>query len=234
MHIEIVDHSLAFASALTKRSKTTKIVLHHSDSLNGTVETIHGYHKNTKGWAGIGYNFVVYKDGTVHKGRGWEYAGAHAAGSNAVSVGICFIGKYHDTDTVMPDAQFNSGVALVALAQEKYPAITEVAGHRDVQATACPGRYFPFGEMIAGNYRGIPTKTETEDEDMDVTRFKELYDEMIAQTHGDDPSEWAAEACEKAKAAGVFTGDGQGNYEWKEPLTREAFAIVLSRLGLLG
>ncbi len=45
-------------------------------------------------------------------------------------------------------------------------------------------------------------------------------------------SEWAEEATEAAKAAGVFVGDETGDYNWQGALTREAAAVVLHRLGL--
>lgn len=43
------------------------------------------------------------------------------------------------------------------------------------------------------------------------------------------PSE-AETACQWAVEKGLFIGDGKGNFNWKEPMTREQFAIVLHRL----
>ena len=54
-------------------------------------------------------------------------------------------------------------------------------------------------------------------------------DELVSVAGtGDNPSEWAKEATEKMKELGVFNGDGQGNFGWKQPITREAVAVVLS------
>ena len=47
---------------------------------------------------------------------------------------------------------------------------------------------------------------------------------------GDAPSEWAKQAAEWAKAQGIFSGDGAGNYGWQQPITREAVAQVLYNL----
>lgn len=44
---------------------------------------------------------------------------------------------------------------------------------------------------------------------------------------GDHPSDWAREAAEWAKQAGVFTGDSAGNFGWQQPITREAVAKLL-------
>ena len=40
----------------------------------------------------IGYHFVIYTSGTVATGRHLEEIGAHVAGSNARSIGICMVG----------------------------------------------------------------------------------------------------------------------------------------------
>lgn len=44
---------------------------------------------------------------------------------------------------------------------------------------------------------------------------------------GDVPSPWARTAAEWAKIQGIFNGDGQGNYGWQQPITREAVAVIL-------
>lgn len=47
------------------------------------------------------------------------------------------------------------------------------------------------------------------------------------------PADYAAAACGKAVAKGVFLGDGKGNYGWQDPVTRQDLCVVLDRLGLL-
>ena len=47
------------------------------------------------------------------------------------------------------------------------------------------------------------------------------------------PSEWARESCVKAVKAGIFHGDGDGNFRWKDGITREEMAVVLDNVGLL-
>lgn len=63
----------------------------------------------------------------------------------------------------------------------------------------------------------------TESEELDMTK-----EELVSVTGtGDNPSDWAREATEWAKANGILNGDGNGNYGWQQPITREAFATVL-------
>ena len=44
---------------------------------------------------------------------------------------------------------------------------------------------------------------------------------------GDQPSTWAREATAWAKENEIINGDGEGNYGWQQPITREALATVL-------
>ena len=96
---------------------------------------------------GIGYHMYVRKDGSIYEGRPVEYIGAHANGSNSDSIGICFEGKY-DEET-MPEAQLKAGKELVAYLKEKYN-ITKVQKHKEVSKTSCPGKNFPFDEIVNG------------------------------------------------------------------------------------
>ncbi len=64
---------------------------------------------------------------------------------------------------------------------------------------------------------------EYEGSELDMTK-EELM--SVANT-GDNPSDWAREATEWAKANGIINGDGLGNYGWQQPITREAFAVIL-------
>jgi len=159
--LRINDAALRFTRPLTKRTSTTAVVLHHRAG-EGDVESIHRQHL-ANGWAGIGYNFYIRYDGSVYEGRGWENIGAHAGSSNGYnkkSLGLCFEGNY-DTKADMPDAQYRAGVALIREALARYPAINEIVGHRDLAATACPGRHFPL-ERMAAEARGTAAKAADE------------------------------------------------------------------------
>ena len=43
---------------------------------------------------------------------------------------------------------------------------------------------------------------------------------------GDRPSDWARDATDYCKRKGIFCGDGEGNYGWQQPITREAVAQI--------
>lgn len=141
--INIIDAGLAFGP-LTKRTITDRIILHHAAG-NGSVETVHNYHKSL-GWSGIGYHYYVRKDGSIYRGRPEDTVGGHTSGYNYCSIGICAEGNF-EVD-VMSDAQRDAIRALVLDIRTRYPD-TQTIRHKDVAATACPGKNYPFDYISA-------------------------------------------------------------------------------------
>ena len=120
----------------------TEIIIHCSATLIGknyTVEDIDKWHK-AKGWKGIGYHYVIYLDGSVHKGRPEEEIGAHCKGHNSNSIGICYIGgldEFGEPEDTRTDKQKEALIVLLKALKAKYPATT-IHGHREFAAKACP------------------------------------------------------------------------------------------------
>lgn len=142
--LNIIQPNYKWAYGATRRTKTDYIVLHHVGAKGSFApEQIHAVHLK-KGWRGIGYNFYVRKDGTIYHGREENAAGGHTLNYNQVSIGICFEGNF-ETET-MPEAQLKAGKALLAYLRPKYPN-AKIVRHRDLNATACPGKNFPFAKM---------------------------------------------------------------------------------------
>ena len=126
------------------RSTTTALILHHAAAVTCTAQDVHRWHL-ANGWCGIGYHFLVRKDGSVYRGRPENWIGAHAKNSNSFSIGICFEGNY-ESETAMPAAQLKAGQELIAYLKGKYGSL-RLLKHKDVNATSCPGRFFPWNEM---------------------------------------------------------------------------------------
>lgn len=206
--MNIIEKDYDFAYTSNTRKVTSHIILHHAAAGVADPDMVHGWHL-ARGWAGIGYHFYIRKDGTVYRGRPEHWYGGHTTNMNYCSIGICFEGNFEVE--YMPDAQKRAGAELVAYLKDKYPGI-KVGKHREYNATACPGKNFPFDFIAAG------ATLEPEDDDAERCGL---------------PSTWAVSACNKAREKGVFRGDGKGNFNWQEPMTREAFCVVLDRLGLL-
>lgn len=144
--INIIQPNYVWNGTPLKRINTRYIILHHA-AADCTAMQTHLYHRDTKGWIGIGYNFFVAKDGGIYAGRPIDTTGAHCAGYNNMSVGICFAGNFEQEQ--MSEAQKKAGRKLVKYVKSFYPSVA-VKRHKDLGATACPGKYFPFDEIAGG------------------------------------------------------------------------------------
>ena len=128
------------------------------------VRSIYAYHVRHNGWNDIGYAFLVDRYGQIFEGRagGVEQAivGAHAQGFNTGSVGIALIGN-GSLEPITPAARSSlvqlltwrldlahldplARSSVTSRGNPRFPAGTTVAlrtisGHRDVDATGCPG-----------------------------------------------------------------------------------------------
>ena len=143
--MNIIQHNWAWAHALAQRSATEAIVLHHAAAKTASPEDVHRWHLHN-GWAGIGYHIYVRKDGSVHAGRPLWASGAHVLNRNSRTLGVCCEGDY-DTETDMPEAQLAALRAAIAYLKTQYPDAA-VKLHREYNATACPGRFFPVAAAL--------------------------------------------------------------------------------------
>ena len=139
MKTKIIEHELVWANELSLRSRTDLIIIHHTASrADITVEDIHQMHLS-QGWAGCGYNLVIYPDGSVHQGRPIDMIGAHCEGFNARSVGVNVTGNFEEIQPTQ--AQVGALVSLLSDLMHEYNIPPEqVTGHNAWNATACPGR----------------------------------------------------------------------------------------------
>lgn len=126
-----------------RREDIDAIVIHCSATRAGQdvrAADIDKWHKE-RGFAMIGYNYVIDLDGTVEVGRPLSRDGAHCntAGTsgrsyNRHSIGICYVGGLDKdgkpADTRTPE-QKRALRDLVYKLMYAYPNIVEVIGHRD-------------------------------------------------------------------------------------------------------
>lgn len=143
---------------MRRRRKTTHVVVHCSALPYGTAHGIRNYHMKDRGWADIGYHYVIGNgvvgreadydetvDGRVWIGRAEGLVGAHAVGLNSVSVGVCLVGV--DRFTVK---QMEMLIRLAADLRRRYGVPVEnVLGHRELVSGARQGKTCP-GFDVAG------------------------------------------------------------------------------------
>jgi len=115
-----------------------RIVVHHSASARDTlIATIDRWHRD-RGFAGIGYHYVIEGNGKLRQGRDLSKLGAHARGFNATSVGICVTGDNTNPSQQWSEKQVAMLRRVVDALELLFPgAIT--MGHRDLKNTLCPG-----------------------------------------------------------------------------------------------
>ena len=148
------EYNLKF-NDLTQPDDTSRIIIKHTGNPTDddlSAEQLHRSHQNL-GWAGVGYHFIVRKDGSIELGRPVECVGAHAEGFNYCSIGIHVCGNFDMAEPT--EAQINALPMLIADICEAYGLIASdsvVMGHRDLMATDCPGNnLYKQLDTIRGN-----------------------------------------------------------------------------------
>jgi N-acetyl-anhydromuramyl-L-alanine amidase AmpD len=187
--MDIIETNLQF-NGLRSRTSTSLIVLHHSASADVPAEEIHAWHL-ARGWAGIGYHFVIRHNGTIERGRPLESIGAHAGpGVNGHSIGICLAGDFNKAEP--STSQINSLIELITYLNTYYastaPEGLDIKLHREMAATECPGVLFP------------------------EEKIKQLLTSNSADNKGGNTLEdWKLKIMDDAKAAGLIQEEHQAD-----------------------
>jgi len=118
-------------------SKVTGRVWHHTATTGQSLNTVASFHINSRGWAAIGYHVGVGFDGKIYLLNSLDRASYHTAGHNARNVGVVLVGNFEKA--LVPEAMEKSIEKVREWLDEK--GIREDRLHRELGATACPGRY---------------------------------------------------------------------------------------------
>lgn len=139
------------------RTKTDYLVVHCSatppDMDIGAAE-IRRWHVENNGWRDIGYHFVIRRSGALEAGRAIDDVGAHVAGVNDRSIGVCLVGGVDASNKPADNftaAQRITLDAVLRMLVKAYPGAV-VRGHRDFANKACPS----FDAMEWAGSRGFP------------------------------------------------------------------------------
>jgi N-acetyl-anhydromuramyl-L-alanine amidase AmpD len=144
-----ITHELTWTpaqlSGMIPLKRVDFFVVHHTVSPpDTTIEQVDSWHKS-KGWIGAGYHFLIKGDGSIERGRPENMQGAHTIGYNDRSLGIALAGDFSKTPPT--EAQITSLTGLLLELRQKYHKAT-IAAHRHLQATECPGKLFPWDELL--------------------------------------------------------------------------------------
>jgi len=109
------------------------------------VRGIQRFHQGSRGWADIGYSFLVDDEGTIYEGRGWGVAGGHTNGWNSKSHAVCAI----LADGDRPTPQMLAALRWCHDEHDRRYGRGFHRSHREVNSTSCPGDIL-HGWMQAG------------------------------------------------------------------------------------
>ena len=144
----------------------TEVVVHwtaHFINQDIGAEEIHGQHK-TDGFKGIGYHYVIRKDGTIERGRPINKRGAHAKanGHNEFSIGVAFVGGYMVNSNIglanppygkesINDEQMSALKMFFNAFYKVWPG-GQAWGHNDTDPQNKPDPGFPVPEFVRSKF----------------------------------------------------------------------------------
>ena len=111
------------------------------------VAEIRRWHVEGNGWRDIGYHHLIGRKGEHAVGRPETAIGAHVAGRNNGTIGICLVGGHGSSERDrfghhFTPAQEETLLALLA-ENERRTAIDRITGHNQYAVKACPGFHVP-------------------------------------------------------------------------------------------
>lgn len=224
------------------RGEVTGAMIHHTAGTNAytaaevpaILRSIQAWHVNGRGWKDMGYNFLVDRFGRAWEGRGGGVNQPIEAGhawdvTNSRVFGISLMGNYEEVRP--PAAMIEKANQVIAWKLQMHDVdpygetygsggqdggstwLPAISGHRDENATLCPGRYV---------YSQMGTIRARVKEIMGTTRFPRFRDVPVGMQFEPD-MRWLA-------ARNVSTGWSDGTYRPLQPIARDAMAAFLYRL----
>ena len=137
----------------------TLIVLHCSavrPDQTSSAAQIDTWHRQRGFHLGIGYHYVVRRNGQIELGRPEWMIGAHCVNHNAHSIGVCYEGglnaRGQPEDTRTPE-QKSALRALFKDLHRRYPQAL-IVGHHDLN----PHKACPCIENVAREYADLQPK----------------------------------------------------------------------------
>jgi hypothetical protein len=137
-------------SRINRMGRIDSITVHHEGmtypvtftdlaSSRAEICRIHHAHVDGRGWADIGYHFVIDRAGRIWETRPLLYQGAHVKNHNEHNIGVMLLGNF--------DIQSPSREQLGALAQlvrglrlRFRVSAGRIFTHQELMPTNCPGR----------------------------------------------------------------------------------------------
>jgi len=140
---------------MREAGRYSRITVHHSGNwycgeterqcVAYILDGILADHKG-RNYGDIAYHFIIDAAGRLWEGRSLAYEGAHVSGQNESNVGVMLLGNFEEQRPLA--RQLVSLRRLAGLLRDRYMIKKHrVFGHRDLGASACPGKYL-YGHVL--------------------------------------------------------------------------------------
>ncbi|MCY3779037.1 MAG: peptidoglycan recognition family protein [Chloroflexi bacterium] len=123
------------------RDSYQTLVIHHSAFYKAdgiaTLLEVQRLHRGDRGWADVGYHYLIDKDGAIYEGRNIGVRGVHTQGHNTGSAGVCLLGDFRYRS---PTSAQWEGLASLSRWLIAELDLTHLAAHNQFnEGTLCPG-----------------------------------------------------------------------------------------------
>lgn len=196
-------------------SKFEGIAIHHTAGPdNQHPDSIANYHVQVRGWGGIGYHFLIDKNGKIWYVGDVGTGRAHVANLNDKYIGVCLIGSFMEGRQPTGKQLEAAYILCKELVEEdaRFSGIHKkgwdgVKQHKELNPTACPGdtvslwwnkikgeeapqEMISRRDAITAVYKGIykrePSKDELDRWDASQKGIDECASELLASLEYDD------------------------------------------------
>ncbi|MEM8758382.1 MAG: peptidoglycan recognition family protein [Planctomycetota bacterium] len=116
------------------------VTIRSKDQAADRIEFIRNSHVEGRGWADIGYHYIIDPHGRVWEGRPIRLQGAHAGPNNPRNAGVLVLGHFN-LQQPTPQAKNSLDATLAELARLHRVRLNNIHTHQELSATECPGEY---------------------------------------------------------------------------------------------
>lgn len=164
--------------SLRQLSAIEKIAVHHSLTKNGNARSFARHHVKHNNWPGIGYHFVIEKDGDLKWCNDIEVKSYHVGKSNEKAIGICVVGDFRDE--MLEEKQLSPLMKLLNFLLKEFGLTADdVLGHNEFagyNSKACPS--FDMNQIrqsLKGKEKITSSKLSTIEELSDWSNPRALF-----------------------------------------------------------
>ncbi|MBC7772798.1 MAG: N-acetylmuramoyl-L-alanine amidase [Pyrinomonadaceae bacterium] len=124
-----------------------RITIHHSAINSRDLRTLASVARELdgiraghvgRGWADIGYHYIIDPSGKVWQGRSTQYQGAHVEKNNEHNLGIMLLGNFNQQSPSPQAIATLNGFVSAQMRQYRIP-VSRVYTHKELKSTECPG-----------------------------------------------------------------------------------------------